>query len=62
MRRQPLSIEPIGERPAPRCYRRPSATAAIKSRTQINGSAVFLALSLATAITVFLLAYRGSVL
>jgi hypothetical protein len=57
-----MSIEPIGERPAPRCYHRPSAKTAVQSRVQMDGSAVLLALSLATAITAFLLGYRGSLL
>jgi len=49
-------------RRAPRCYRRPSARIAVQSRFQIEGSAVLLASTLFTSITVFLLAYRDSFL
>jgi len=52
-----MPADPFYEQRAPRCYRRPRATIAAHSR--IEGSAVFLALSLFTAITVFLLAYRS---
>jgi hypothetical protein len=57
-----MSIEPIGERSASRCYCRPKAIAAARTQTPIEGSTVVLVLSLISAIIVFLLAYRGSVL
>ena len=57
-----MSINPNCERPAPLCYRRRGATTAAQSRSQIDGSAVLLALSVVTAIVVFLLAYRGPLL
>jgi hypothetical protein len=57
-----MSIEPIDERRAPRCYCRPSASIAVQSRPQVDGSVVLLALGLVTAIAVFLLTYRGALL
>lgn len=54
-----MSIEPIAVRPAPRCYRRPSTITRIQSRAQIDVSIVLMALTLITAVAVFLLTYRG---
>jgi hypothetical protein len=57
-----VSPEHFYEQGAPRCYRRPSANVAGQSRVLIEGSTVLLALNLVTAISVFLAAYRGSLL
>ena len=57
-----MSVEPFYGRRAPRCYRRSRPSISVESRFQVEGSAVLLALSILTAITVFLLALRGSLL
>jgi hypothetical protein len=57
-----MSIEPMGQRRAPRCYRRPNARTLVQSRPQVDSSVVLLALSLVTAIAVFLVTYRGVLL
>jgi hypothetical protein len=57
-----VSLEPFYERRAPRCYRRPRTNTAVERRFQDEGSAVLFALSLLTAITVFVLFFRGSLL
>jgi hypothetical protein len=54
-----MSIEPIGGRPAPRCYRRARTTLRVERRDQIDTSTVLMALTLITAVAVFLLVYRG---
>ena len=54
-----MSITPIRERPAPRCYGRPSLKT-VQRGPRIDGTNVLLALNLLTALVVFLLAYRGS--
>jgi hypothetical protein len=41
-----MSAEPSYARPAPRCYRRPSAKTAVQSRVQVHGSTILLMLSL----------------
>jgi hypothetical protein len=60
--RATVSAEPFYERRAPSCYRRPSARTAMQSRSQVDGNVVLLALSLVTAIAVFLLTYRSELL
>ena len=56
-----MPIEPVNKRGAPRCYRG-TAAASVRQRTEIDANAILLTLSFATAIVVFLLAYRGFVL
>jgi hypothetical protein len=62
MREPTMSIEPIGGRPAPRCYRRARTMPRVESREQIDTSTVLMALTLVTAVAVFLLFSRGPLL
>lgn len=57
-----MSIEPIGGRTAPRCYRRARTMPRVESRHQIDTSTVLMALTLITAVAVFMFVYRGPLL